>query len=340
MTRPRNVPGTCHAGLVTGNVFGTAILILGPESLLVERATSARIHAARRQDHGVDVSTVDAASMDAGTLAELTGGSLFASNTCVIVNDISGLPQTLFDVVYATAIDPPDNVALVLTHPGGVKGKGLLDRLKKAKVETVDAAAVKAWEVPNFVASEARRLKLPLDNGAAQALVDAVGTDLRALVSALSQLALDADGEPIDRTMVSRYFSGRAEVTSFAVADDIVRGRPGPALEKLRWALSTGVPPVLVTSAIASSLRALGKYFDARSARLADSEMAREIGVPPWKVKDVAQTSRGWTPAGVSVALRAVARADADVKGAATNADFALEQLLLAVAAAQGDQSR
>ncbi|HSN43126.1 MAG TPA: DNA polymerase III subunit delta [Propionibacteriaceae bacterium] len=325
---------------MTATVFGTSVVILGPESLLAERATRTRINAARHADHGVEVATVDAATLDGGRFAELTGGSLFASSICLIVQDISGLPQELFDLVVATAIDPPDNLVLVLTHPGGVKGKGLLDRLKKGKVEIIDASAVKAWEVPSFVANEARRMKLHMEDGAAQALVDAVGTDLRSLVSALSQLAHDADDEPISRSLVSRYFSGRAEVTSFAVADDIVRGRPGPALEKLRWALSTGVPPVLVTSAIANSLRALGKYFDARSARLPDSELARDIGVPPWKVKEVAQTSRGWTPAGVSIALRAVAKADANVKGAATNADFALEQLLLAVARARGDHGR
>ena len=46
-------------------------------------------------------------------------------------------------------------------------------------------------------------------------------------------------------------FAGRAEATSFAVADAAIEGRTAAALEELRWALDGGVAPVLVTSAFA-----------------------------------------------------------------------------------------
>ena len=74
---------------------------------------------------------------------------------------------------------------------------------------------------------------------------------------------------------VRRYFGGRAEVTSFAVADDALSGRVDGALGKLRWALSTGVAPVLITSALSNNLRSLGKYLDGRDARLRDADLAR-----------------------------------------------------------------
>jgi DNA polymerase-3 subunit delta len=43
--------------------------------------------------------------------------------------------------------------------------------------------------------------------------------------------------------------------------------------------------------------------------------------------------ARGWDQRGLASALQAVAVADAQVKGAADDAEFALEQLVLAVAA-------
>lgn len=52
--------------------------------------------------------------------------------------------------------------------------------------------------------------------------------------------------------------------------------------------------------------------------RRAPADLARELGMPPWKIDRVRQQMRGWTPDGVAVALRAVAEADAGVKGAAT----------------------
>lgn len=311
--------------------LGSSLLVVGPESLLAERAVAARLAVVRAEAPDVEVHHVEAVDLSAGQLQELVGGSLFSSRSAVVLHDISTLDPSLVDQVAAAAITPGDDVALVLVHPGGVKGKALLDRLAKAKVERVDAAAVKAWEVGKFVSAEARRHRVAIDERATAALVTAIGSDIRALAAAVQQLAADQDGDPVTVEVVARYFGGRAEVTSFSVADDIMAGQAAAALEKLRWALETGVAPVLVTSAIAASLRSLGKYFDLRSARSSDADLARELGVPPWKVKDVVRLSRSWTPRGVASAIGSVATADAAVKGAATDAHFALEQLLLAV---------
>ncbi|MGJ6979596.1 DNA polymerase III subunit delta [Aestuariimicrobium soli] len=311
--------------------MGRALLVAGPESLLAERHVAARVKAAQQQAPQADLHRVEAAAVDAGTFAELTGGSLFSTASIVVLNDISGLDQSLFDLVAATAANPPDELSLVMTHPGGVKGKALLDKLKKAKVETLEAPTIKAWELGKFVESEARRAKVRLGGGAAQALVDAIGADPRALAAAVTQLGDDLGDQPLTVESIQTYFGGRAEVTSFAVADDVMAGRTGDALEKLRWALATGVAPVLVTSAVANSLRGLGKYHDLRSSRLNDGELARQIGVPPWKVKDLARLSRAWSPRAVADGVVAVAVADGAVKGVAADPDFALEQMLLAL---------
>ena len=89
---------------------------------------------------------------------------------------------------------------------------------------------------------------MKLSQEAAGVLVAAVGNDLRALTSAIAQLADDADGAPVDEALVQKYFAGRAEVTSFAVSDAVLAGNTSLALERLRWALGTGVAPVLITS--------------------------------------------------------------------------------------------
>lgn len=319
---------TWHAGLVS-EVMGTAVVVVGGETLLSDRAVAARIAAGRRQVHGVEVAEVEAGELEGNRLAELTGGSLFAPATIAVIRDVATLPGDLNDALIAVAKDPGPDLALILVHPGGVKGKALLDALKKVGVERIDAAPIKAWEVPKFVQTEARRHRLSLDDLAAQALVDAVGTDLRALVSGLNQLASDAAGAPITAEFVTRYFAGRAEVTSFAVADEVLRRRLAEAMEKLRWALGCGVAPVLITSALAGQFRALGKYHDLRSARLSDAEVARQIEVPPWKIKDLARQSRVWSATEVSQAVRRIAQADAEVKGAASDPDFALEQMTL-----------
>src|SRR4029453_6449186 len=198
-----------------------------------------------------------------------------------------------------------------------------LEKLKSAGAEVIECAAVKTWELPQFVSAEAKRAGSSIDAGAAATLVEAIGHDLRSLAAAICQLVSDGEGGAITGEQVRRYFGGRSEVTSFAVADAVLAGRTGVAMEQLRWALATGVAPVLITSALASGIRGLGKLISAGGGQR-DADLAREVGVPPWKLKSMRSQARGWDQGSLASALKAVAAADADVKGAADDAAFAL----------------
>jgi DNA polymerase-3 subunit delta len=62
--------------------------------------------------------------------------------------------------------------------------------------------------------------------------------------------------------------------------------------------------------------------------------------MPPWKVEKTQRQARSWRPEGLSTALQAVAVADGEVKGAATDAGYAVERALLAVVSARGGGAR
>lgn len=313
------------------STFAHSLLVTGPEAFLAERAVAAAVEQARAERADVEVSRVAAGELDEGRLAEMTGGSLFSSACVAVIEDIGSLPSELADAVVDLAANPSAELLLILVHPGGVKGKALLDRLRKAAATITDCPAVKPWELTSFVQAEFKRAGGRIDPAGAQALVDAVGSDLRALVGAAQQLLSDADGGVVSLELIRRYFGGRAEVTSFSVADDLLSGREAQAMEKLRWAQETGVAPVLITSACAAALRSLGRYLDARGERRSEAELAREVGVPPWKLKDLARQARSWSEPAIARAIRAVALADGEVKGAATDPGFALEKMLIEV---------
>ncbi|MCC2592663.1 DNA polymerase III subunit delta [Tessaracoccus sp. OS52] len=313
--------------------FGTSLLVSGTEQLLAARIVDARRKAAMVEQPDAEVNRLDASELQGSMLAEVVGGSLFSSHIVAIIDDVGATPPEVVDQLVATAVNPGPDLCLILVHQGGNKGKGLLDKLKKAKVPVESVAPVKAWELPKFCQAEARHHRVSLTTDAANALISAIGTDLRALVSAISQLADDAGGEEIDAKLISRYFAGRADVTSFAVADAVLAGNSALAMERLRWALTTGAAPVLVTSAMAAAFRGMGKYLDAQGQRLGEYDLARQLGVPPWKLKDYSRNSRHWQSGGVATAIKLVAAADADVKGAATSAEYALERMVLGVLA-------
>jgi DNA polymerase-3 subunit delta len=65
---------------------------------------------------------------------------------------------------------------------------------------------------------------------------------------------------------------------------------------------------------------------------MGDNDLARDIGVPPWKLRSMRVQLRGWDAQGLARAIQHVALADAEVKGAAEDAGYALERCLLAIA--------
>ena len=311
--------------------FGTTLLIVGSEALLVARRVEERVRAAQSSQPAAEVVDLSPADVAEGRFVEAIGGSLFASASIVVVRDITALPPEQTDLVVRTAAAPEASLCLTLTHPGGIKGKALLDRLGKSGVQRLSVEALKVSDLPRFVMEEARRARVRLDVTVANALVEAVGTDLAALSAAVSQLADDCGGSALTVEMVNAYFAGRAEVSGFAIADAVMSGRPEHALRLLRWAFNIGTPIVLITSALASALRALGKYSGLRDQRLSQPDMARAIGVPPWKLRDIEHQSRGWTSAGLQRGIMAVALADAQVKGASTDPEYALERLVISL---------
>lgn len=313
--------------------FGSTLLVSGPESFLAQRAVARTRTAALAERPDADVNEIMATELEDTMLSEVVGGSLFSSDIIAVIDDVGACPAGVVDQLVEVAKNPGDDLCLILVHQGGNKGKGLIDKLKKAKVPTETVAAVKPWDLPKFVAEEARGRGVRISSDAAGELVAAVGNDMRALAAAVAQLADDADGGQIDSSLIKRYFAGRAEVTSFAVADAVLAGNANVAMERLRWALGTGAAPVLITSAMASAFRGMGRYLDASNSRLSGPDLARQVGVPPFKLKEYARTSRNWGAGSVASAIQLIAVGDAEVKGAATDPAFALERMVLGVLA-------
>lgn len=313
------------------DVLGRVILVTGKEEYLGARTVDDVKTAVRGYDAEAEFADSPAADLTLATLGEMAAPSLFSAVRCVVVRGLENLPEESVDGVLGYAAAPVDDVALVLVHGGGQKGSGVLTKLRKLPAVTEHKSEeLKPSDYPGFVAGEIRRLGASIEREAADALIESIGRDLRSLAGAASQLTSDFPGERISEAQVRRYFGGRAEAKSFAVADAAFAGRDRVALEELRWALDSGTAAVLITSAFAGSARGLARLVSAPRG-MRDADLAREVGVPPWKLRSLRDQARGWTEPGLARAIRAVAQADADIKGAASDASYALERLVLTV---------
>ncbi|MBZ5735879.1 DNA polymerase III subunit delta [Nocardioides sp. TRM66260-LWL] len=320
------------SGPQIGDLLGHVVLVTGKEELFNERSVQTVRSVVRAYDAEAELADTGAADLSLATLGELAAPSLFSTTRCVVVRSLEQLPDGSVAGLLDYAAAPVEDVALVLVHNGGPKGSGTLNRLRKLPaVAEWRSEELKPSELPTFVAAEVRRHGGRMEPDAAAQLVQAIGQDLRALAAAADQLAHDFPGEPLTAEKVQRYFGGRAEAKSFAVADAAFAGQRQRALEELRWTLDNGTAAVLVTSAFAGSARGLARLSGASRGQR-DADLARDVGVPPWKLRSLREQLRGWSPEGLAAAVRAVARADADIKGAASDPAYTLERLVLSIA--------
>lgn len=269
----------------------------------------------------------------AGELFELLSPSLFGGQRTVVIRAAQDVPAAAVPALTSFFADPGPDITLVIQHVGGAKGKVVLEGARKAASQVFTCAKLtRPSEREDFVRSEMRRHRATITADATTRLIDAVGTDLRELAGVCAQLASDSGGR-VDATVVSAYHRGRAQVTGYVISDHAVMGDVAAAMENLRWALLVGVAPVLIADALADGVRSIAKVSGA--GRGSPNALAARLGMPPWKVQRVQRQATGWSDAGLTAAMAAVADLNADVKGVAVDPEYALERAVRTLASAR-----
>lgn len=306
------------------------VLVSGPEAVLADRAVDQVVADVRVGAPDIDVVTLTAEGYAEGELTVQASPSLFGEDKLIIVRDLHQAPDALQLDLLTYLADPADSVTLVVTHASGNKGKKVLDTLKKAKARVIEAPAIKSdRDKAEFVTNEFRTARRKATPEAVQALVEAVGKDVRELASACQQLVDDTTGT-IDADVVERYHGGRVEATGFKVADATVAGRAGEALRLLRHAVNVGVDPVPIVAVIAMQLRQLAKVGGAGRGRSAD--LARDLGMAPWQIDRTRRALQGWSGDALGRSIQAIAAADVEVKGGGRDPVYAVEKAILTIA--------
>jgi DNA polymerase-3 subunit delta len=311
------------------------VLIQGAEGLLADRAISKIL----ATNPAATITTLIADEIEVGAITDSLAPSLFGDARIVVIKEIQDLVADCSDEIIEYLSNPDESLNLVLWHKGGVKGKALVDKVKKAGAEVISAEAIKKdSDKAEFVRGEFKNLGRKISTEAVQALIDSLGSDLRELGGACSQLASDVqDGKLIDEDDVAAYQRGRIETTGYDVADAVLDGKTALALISLRNAINTGTDPVLIVSAIAASIRTMAKVSGA-SRGLKSYDLASQLGLPPWQIDKARRQLSGWSENALARSVITLAQADADIKGAAADPAYALERAIITISTARGSK--
>ena len=306
-------------------------LLLGSESALADRAL-AKINAQLKEERA-EITSLFASDISVGEISDALSPSLFSERRALIIRDLQDLAEEARIEISRYITSPDPTLTLVLVHKGGIKGKALLDAIKKVKPEIISCDPLKKEaEKEEFVKNLFIDLGRKVTPGAISALVNAAGTDLRELSAAVSQLAADSPAGVIDEGHVDKYHQGKIETTGFDVADKVMDGNFAESLITLRHAVSTGTDPVMITSAIASSLRGIAKVSGVNRGQKS-FELAGELGMAPWQIDKARRQLNGWSANTLTSAVAAIAKCDAQVKGGSSDPLYALEQAVAQICA-------
>jgi DNA polymerase III subunit delta len=314
-------------------------LVLGDEELLVERTVAEVLRLARQQagTDDVPVNRMRAGDVTTYELAELLSPALFADERVVVLQDAAEAGKDAVAVIGAAAADIPPGTVLVVVHSGGGRAKALAGELQKLGAVVHPCPRItKVGERAEFIRNEFRALGVKVEEETVTALLDAVGSDVRELASACSQLVADTDGD-LDAAAVRRYHSGKAEVKGFDIADKAVAGDVAGAAEALRWAMMRGEPLVVLADALAEAVHTIGRVGPLSGDPY---RLAAQLGMPPWRVQKAQKQARRWSRDTVATAMKVVAELNANVKGAVVDADYALESAVRKVAELASERGR
>lgn len=299
-------------------------MCVGSESVLIDRATRGAFGAAAKASPGITRIVVNAADDNAGAeINQACAPTLFGEDVFVVIEGIDNLNDESVDQLKSVIAELPDNVWLLLTHPGGMKRKPLIDAVVAAGGEKVECKELRRGrDTTDFLIKEVSRRKRKMTPGALNVLLESLGQDLPALVNAIDQLCSDVVEDPIDEHHIRAQVEGTAPISGFAISDSVWERKAREALTLLRQSsLETdpGRLGVTTVTALTGGLRSL-IVVGGSAPGASDNEVARDAGVPPWKVKALRHQWSRWSGDQRKLAGMIVALADADpaMKGGVT----------------------
>jgi DNA polymerase-3 subunit delta len=146
----------------------------------------------------------------------------------IVVDGVERWKDKEMDALEAAlkTMPPETTVSFFAREDGRMKAPPRLHAaVKKAGGDIAAEASVKPWELPKWVAGQARALGLQLEPDAARALIAHVGDRQQRLVRELEKLALGLEpGAVLDVATVEELSAPSAERRAWSLADALVSG--------------------------------------------------------------------------------------------------------------------
>lgn len=256
----------------------------------------------------------------------------------VIVRDVDKMDASALERLADYARDPAPYSCLVLVATKMAKNSKLYKAVASNGV-TYEYTAPKRSEYAGEVVRLLRDRGKRIAHGAAEALVDLVGRDLRRLDGEADKLASYVDGaEEVTHEDVRQVAAASGSASVFELTDAVGERDAARALTVLHRLLQGGESALGLHAMLARHVRALVGARALSARGMNQDSMAPELGMAPWQARNAARQAGNYEPSSLSAALRGLAAAEEEMKTSPTEAGLVLERWIVSTTGLTGSR--
>ncbi|MFU8804509.1 MAG: DNA polymerase III subunit delta [Bradymonadaceae bacterium] len=314
----------------------------GQETYLLDKAVEAILAAAAPDglnDFNYDVFHGKSASGDQIRQAvEML--PMMTRRRIVLVRNFQEVPTSEWDTLKDYLDNPSPTTCLIIharTADKGLDGRNSFVKKLKSVAETCEFKSLYENEVGSFISKQAGKRGLRLDSQAEAYLVEAVGTDLAGIDTALEKVDLYVGADPegnrrmVDVSQVQAVVANTKVRSVFDLTDALGKRDFQSALLVLERMLLAGEPPILIAHMITRHFRILAKLNDP-SLRNADAKTAAAaLRQSPWFMRDYQRQARAFSLDETMRILEAMLAIDTALKSSRLPERVLMEKLLHAI---------
>lgn len=311
------------------------VFLHGEEDFLIDECLQAILnHTLDEGTRGFNLDVVYGSKVDVKeVLAMASAFPMMAARRVVVVREFERLVTTdpAREQLAAYLKDPLDSTCLVAIslHPD-LRKKPFTDLRKHATV--VECKPLYDNKVPDWIARRIESLGKTADPDACRLLHAYVGNSLRALQNEIDKLFIFVgERKEIAGDDVAQVVGATKGYTVFELQNAVGRKDLREALTILKAMLQAGQSPQLIIIMLTRFLNQLWKLGELRAGRAPDAEIAREIGVHPFFLRQLVEFQRTFPAEHIENGYRALLDADATLKSTSRDPAVVLDMAVYAL---------
>ena len=320
---------------VKSNHFAPIYLFHGEEDFLIDEGVQLIIVKALDEGtKGFNLDVVYGSKVEAkDVVAHASSFPMMSAKRVVVVKEFEKLATTdaAKEIISAYINRPLESTVLILvSFEPDFRRKPFTDLKKRA--ELVECKPLYDNQVPAWIADRIKHQGREANAEACRLMQAYVGNSLRSLQNEIDKLfVFIGDRKKVTVEDITAVVGAVKGYTIFELQNAIGRKDSREAVKILERMLEVGQSPQMIIVMLTRFFTQLWKLSDARARRMAEQEIAREVGVPVYYLKQYLEFRSNFDVNQIEQNFKALLEADTVLKSTSRDPHLVLDLLIISL---------